>query len=199
MTRPLRLSDLSHIASELVRLGTAMSAPCTTCDPARPHTIGEHVHRALRDAAPGARASSLEPNRSSGHSDGLAGALTTDREGEALDEFTATAWQLYSAVGVLGRIVENWSPERRDKLKDSTSPDDMWCGWHLQMIGTREPRYAGDQCRWCYDFRRQNDMMPPRELLEARHSGRRVTSAMVADIKRLQKAKRQKRRRKARK
>ena len=195
MTTHLRPSHLAHIAALATRLGTELARPCTCgrtgC------TIGDHVLRALRDGQIGPPAQDLQPATSGGGTnDGLATAFIDDREDRARVEFTTAALQLQRQAETLLIICDNWAPDR--KLGDDTASDDQWCAWHLSTIGTCEPRYSGDQCRWCYDFRRQHDMMPTQEILRARHAGQRITATMVADVKRAQKHKRTKKRRKAR-
>lgn len=191
----LRPSHLAHIAALTTRLGTELARPCncgrTSC------TIGEHVLRALRDGQIGPPAQDLNPTPSGNDTnDGLALAFVDDREDRAHGDFTAAAFELQRHAETLLIICDNWAPDR--KRSDDTASDDQWCSWHLSTIGTCEPRYSGDQCRWCYDFARQHSMMPPQEILRARHDGKRITSAMVADVKRSQKHKRKKARRKAR-
>lgn len=194
MTRHLRLSDLAHVAARLSLLGTRLAEPCN-CGRDR-CTLGEHLYRATRAAQPGPQAQDFQPSRAAHGGDGMATAFIDDRAGQAHDELSDAALKLWSETRTLLLLLDNWPPTR--KLTDTTASADQWCAWHLSTIGTCEPRYSGDQCRWCYDFRRQHDMMPTREILEARHAGRRITATMIADVKRAQKARRQKRRRKAR-
>lgn len=55
-------------------------------------------------------------------------------------------------------------------------PDELWCTSCQRDRGYCEPRGdgRGELCRWCHDFRGVHDVLPPVELLELRHAGRRI-------------------------
>jgi len=189
--RPIRPSDLERLAATITLLGTRLAAPCTCgrtgC------TAGEHLWRATRDALPGIPARPLEPTRG-----GTTGLDLDDRPQRPPEHenLAAAARQLQTDADTILILLDLWAHRR--KTVDDTATDDQWCSWHLSTIGVCEARYRGDQCRFCYDFSRLHGMMPPAEILQTRHEGRRVTTAMVADVKAKQRQKRKRARRKAR-
>jgi hypothetical protein len=56
--------------------------------------------------------------------------------------------------------------------------DDRWCSNHLR-VGLAEPRWRGEECRSCYDFRLLWKIHQPVSIMRDRSDGKRITEAMV--------------------
>jgi hypothetical protein len=108
---------------------------------------------------------------------------------------------LHQVVVELGQIIEQWgsAPSTPNVQRDvglAADTTEMWCRSCLR-VGAREPR--SDRypvlgvCRWCGDFHATEAVMPALELLDARHSGKRITAEMVARARPAKKAKRRRR------
>lgn len=65
--------------------------------------------------------------------------------------------------------------DTRPAAGEGIDPHD-WCSHHLQLGLGCEPRYRGDCCRRCYEFRLAEGYLPPRELLQLK----RITAADIA-------------------
>lgn len=73
-------------------------------------------------------------------------------------------------------------------------PTDNWCRSCLRA-GVRAERYRVELCRWCYEFQRLEQFIPPLSIVRARADKRRITEAMVAPHRpRREKPKRRRRR-----
>lgn len=153
--------------------------PCPLC---RPHTLVEHSLRARRDQRPGVRATNTDPRAPGGPSD-----TNDDRDDAPADDPTANGDQILLAAirdcqrsaQRLTDLVQLGRPDRRVDAKDPAT-DDEFCAHHLATIGSCEPRWRGDQCRWCYRFQQVYSVAPPETLLRARHDGQRITQPMIA-------------------
>ncbi len=167
--------DLGHITADATRTWQAMAKPCP-CPRTQCRTIGQHILAATRDASRGIKAANLDPGRPAPTS----GALL-----QPPDPLAAAHHQLAELLTHLGRLnnelatwVDLWRPDRTATADDVASAAD-WCAHHLRTIGQCEPRATGDLCRWCYDFQRAYNVLPPAGLLEARQQGTRITARMV--------------------
>lgn len=187
----IRAANLDRWATTAQRTATATASPCPCPDPECP-TIGDHVWRATRDGRPGIRAATLDPGHSTGHP-GLQ-LPQPDRDGTARahDELRRTIGELERHTNRLHDLIGAWRPDR-ERATQAASSDD-WCRHHLELIGTCEPRYRGDRCRWCYDFHATNAVLPPVEILTARARGDRITQGMITAWAKAAKADRKQRR-----
>jgi len=160
--------------------------PCPLC---KPHTLGEHLLRAKRDQRPGVRATNTDPRGPGGPTN------TDDDQTPTFDatllgdqRFADAIHAAWSACQTVADLIQRDRPDRTPKHQPSTAGDDQWCRTHL-ALGICEPRFRGDECRWCYRFRQANGVAPPEPLLRARHDGQRITQPMVAAALRAAKAK----------
>lgn len=201
MTRARR-SDLPHFAQMLRRAGELIAHPCgcgkEDC------TLGEHIFDSTRDMTAGLKAANLDPNtrgwRYEQDPDGTVWPIPTgDSVGEAaiedesVDPHDAYMRTLMDAARLAARVIDDVSalrPDRRPEIPDQLGDDDF-CRHHMDTIGTWERRcHRGDLCRLCYDFKRQWQLLPPEQLLRARHEGRRWTDRMVGEAVRQERARR---------
>lgn len=97
--------------------------------------------------------------------------------------------RLWHDVVALDDHVRLWSGEARPAHRDvkglgiTTSSVQDWCPNHLRAQ-LHEPSYrAGRYCRWCVDFRTAQGYLPEPGVLEARHLGRKITEALIAQHK----------------
>lgn len=200
MTAQLHLSGLGPLTAAIRRPLEQIAQPCT-CDRPDCRTVGEHIWRATADARRGIPAAALEPSRSTDP------ALPLPPPLEAVDHAHRDYLHLLGAIVAhcyaLQDLVAAWRHDRQVDVPPTT--EDVWCRHHLDTIQACEPRYRGDLCRYCYDFelgtrgRSTKGLLPPAEILAARHRGEKVTAKMVDDaIRAARAASRKRKRRKAR-
>lgn len=69
------------------------------------------------------------------------------------------------------------------RAADDPPSDALWCTNHLRarLFAPQPSPARGGLCRWCYDFRAVNGILPTPKLLGMRERGERVTEAAVAD------------------
>jgi hypothetical protein len=166
-------------------------------------TLGEHIYDSTRNMSAGLKAANLDPGRRGWRyeedHDGVVWPIPIgDSTGEAAiesesadphDEYMRT---LVEAAQLAARVIDDVSalrPDRRPEVPGESDADEF-CRHHMDTIGVWEQRHRGDECRVCYDFRRQWQMLPPEPLLRARHEGRRWTDRMVAEAVRHERARR---------
>lgn len=58
-----------------------------------------------------------------------------------------------------------------------------WCT-SCERLRRSEPVFRGELCKWCYDFNAAEKELPPPEILDAKHRGVRITTAVLADWRR---------------
>ncbi len=187
--RPIRLDDLAAIIAELHRDITWLAAPCG-CPNNLCRTMAEHMHRLTSEGRRGIPAAGLEPSRSSAIAS--IGLPTHDPADAAHSDYLTAVAALKAAGDRLATAIDSWRP---DRLKADTADPDIWCRHHLDTIASCEPRYRGDQCRFCYDFLAVNKVPPSAEILAARHRGERITATMVDQLRRDTRAARKRRKR----
>lgn len=203
----MRLSDIGPIALRAGHIKEQLLTPCK-CGRAN-CTLGEHIWHATRAMnAPGVRASNTDPgggNRWETHDDDTVWPVPNDPTGEAAidtdtgpDEWADALEWFNQAADHLQVVFGRYRPDRRLHTVDPSAAD-QWCTHHLQAIGKCEPRYRGDLCRICYDFKLAHDgKLPPADLLEHKHQGGKWNEQMIAaSLKAAKPAKRKKGKRKA--
>jgi hypothetical protein len=103
----------------------------------------------------------------------------------AVDRLHADTDRLHQLVaGLVEPARLHADPDRRD-LGLAVDQSGMWCRSCLRA-GGREPRsdrYAEQVCRWCGDFHAEQGWWPTIDLLEARHSGKRITEQMIGQAR----------------
>lgn len=202
----MKLSDIAPIA---LRVGHIKEQLLTPCNCGRKNcTLGEHVWRATRAMSPSPlRSSNTDPgggNHWEQDDGGDVWAIPNDPTGEAAMGASAELDEVAEALEWLNQATDHWAvvfgkyrPDRRLHTVDPTAAE-QWCTHHLATIGKCEPRYRGDECRCCYDFRLAHGVKPPADLLEAKHQGRKWTEQMIRDsLKAAKPAKRKKGKRRA--
>lgn len=194
MTR-ITASDMAEVARSTRALSEAIARPCPC---GRHHcTRGLHAFHATRDAEPGPPASTLEPTRTST----TTGLTIPDHRTRTSDHQTLKdlARRIHTDSERLQVLLDNWRPDRGPDLVDDTAHTDEACTHHMTTIGQWVPRSANGLCDWCRKFRGVQGVLPPREILQARHEGRRITEAMIAEFKARQTQAKKRQRRKRRK
>lgn len=202
----VRLSDIPPIALRVGHIKEQLLTPCAcgrhNC------TLGEHIWHATRAMTPSPlRSSNTDPgggNRWETHDDQTVWAVPDDPTGEAAldldtapDEYAEALDRLNQAADHFAVVFGKYRPDRRLHTV-VPSAEEQWCAHHLQAIGKCEPRHRGDLCRTCDDFRRAHgEQLPPADLLEAKHEGRRWTEQMISESLRAAKPKNKKKRKKA--
>lgn len=180
--------------------------PCPLC---KPHTLGEHLHRAADNMTAGPRAKNTDPDTGGwryDHDDTGTWPVPNDTTGEtalhlvAVNEATELNQILNDAQTVQRRLhnyINRMRPDRHAPTPDP-STDNEYCRHHLATLGTCEPRFRGDLCRSCYSFELAHPgIHPPKALLEVHAEGRRWTQTMIDDALAPLKAKKKKGKRKA--
>lgn len=180
-TPHLTASDLREVARSGHALSQSIAKPCG-CG-RKQCTRGEHVWRATKDAEPGPPASSLEPSRGGGEHGIVIVEGRPNRETDH-QRIKLLAARIYRDSEQLQILIDNWRPDR--EVADNTAHPDEHCTHHMAMIGKWEPRHASGLCRWCHDFLAQQQLLPPREILQARHEGRTITTKMIDEFRKTQ-------------
>lgn len=75
------------------------------------------------------------------------------------------------------------------RIEKPPEPDLLWCsscsrvkdsqGRHHHEPIHATPPGGSPLCRWCYDFRRGQGVLPPLPIIEARLQGKKITQTMV--------------------
>lgn len=98
-----------------------------------------------------------------------------------LDRLDQAARRALMQATVVYDVATRWGPATMRTTDHDTSGDD-WCFSCWRDNRYCEPvangRYAR-YCRWCGEFYAAYRVVPPLELIKARHAGRRITTAMV--------------------
>lgn len=126
------------------------------------------------------------PNDTTGES-----ALNVDRLGGDRAEIERLIDIVYGGADELVRLLRKAVPNVATLATEDMTPAQIslagWCtscwrdhGYYepVAMRPNGERRYR-DHCLWCGNFLAANDVLPPMELLEARHRGERISSTMV--------------------
>lgn len=113
-------------------------------------------------------------------------------------EYVRRLVRFQNAARDLSWFVDSFRPDRVLPIADQpTASSEDWCRNCLRH-GFCNPRHRGDSCRTCYDFAlAYPDLKRPRELIVAKHEGRRITQSMVDEAVARTRRDRRKRRRKA--
>lgn len=163
------------------------------------------MRRVMRETRPGPSSASLEDSRSDRYetvimpegptrvrvpSNDPTGerAIADDPAGEALAEFDELLHELEMVVRDLANLHDQWSPRGLRRGDDEAGPGEDWCvscwrdNTHCEPVTLRKvggsPYYAG-RCKWCGDWRASHkNQDPPLAIIQARHRGERITSAM---------------------
>lgn len=192
----MRRSDLPLVTLDGRHAGEQLAHPCRCGQ--KGCTLGEHIWRSTQDMAPGPQAQGAEPRGRSWPSDSddeTEAAADVDFHAEYLRRVTA----YQRAARDLSWFVDSFRPDRVIPLKDQpAASSEDWCRNCLRY-GFCNPRHRGDACRACYDFAlAYPDLERPRELITAKHEGRRTTQPMVDEaVTRARQARRNKRRKRA--
>jgi hypothetical protein len=105
---------------------------------------------------------------------------------DALDKLVK---RIAADTAVLSAITDRWGWAQAGEVDHSAAPryagqvpttDVRWC----VSCARREHSTAvhrGDLCRWCYEFKLAEGVVPPLEILAARHECRRITATMVRE------------------
>lgn len=203
----MRLADIAPIA---LRVGHIKEQLLTPCGCGRLNcTLGEHIWHSTRAMrGPGPRAANTDPgggNRWETDEDGEVWAVPHDPTGEAAlggesepDDWAEALEWLNQAADHFAVVFGKLRPDRRLHTVDPAATE-QWCAHHLATIGKCEPRYRGDLCRICYDFKLAHDAkLPPADLLEHKHQGGKWNEQMIAaSLKAAKPVKRKKGKRKA--
>ena len=192
----MKPSDLAPIAVRARKTGETIITHCGCGKDGC--TIGEHVWHSTRNMTGGLRASNTDPSSHGWryeevtYTDGTSELLpvaTGDSTGEtatnqpepidgAHAEYIRRLLAFERAIDDLELFIAANRPDRLMPTPETAS-DSEYCSHHLATVGKCEPRNRGDLCRACYDFQLAYGIKPPRELLEARHEGRRWTDQMI--------------------
>lgn len=180
-----------------------------------PHPIERH---AINDAALFAESAARIPRvlanladnlpDSPGHSTGGAGYGGSPVEAaharRLLDDLAVRDWARLQEIdrlrGRLAReefdLTSRWMFATVNGSERHSRPtsDEDWCRSCLR-IDWLNPRSRGDLCDWCYRYVAAEGEQPPLELITARRDGKRITTSMVADVKRHAKIRRKQARR----
>jgi hypothetical protein len=156
--------------------GELLAHPCA-CGKHR-CTLGEHIWDSTRNMTPGPRAQSFEPATANGNGHTTDSDPPPDRTTHIDREYQNAIWTYWQAARDLRRLIDTHRPDRFIPLPDPAT-DDQWCRHHLETIGECEPRYRGDECRFCYDWRLQFGATPDAQLMQARRYTRIVTTRDV--------------------
>lgn len=194
----MRRYDLPRVTLDLRHAGELLAHPCR-CGK-KNCTLGTHIWSSTEDMAPGAKATNTDPrSRSwpteSDDSNDPPADTTLDLHAEYRRRITAAQ----QASRDLARFIDSYRPDRVLPLKDQPADNsEDWCRNCLRH-GFCNPRHRGDSCRSCYDFAlAYPDLERPRELIQAKHEGRRITQPMVDEaVARARQARRNKRRKRA--
>lgn len=87
-----------------------------------------------------------------------------------------------------------WAKALRTEAAASLNDSTNWCASHL-AVGSMEPtrRENGRLCRWCEDLSRILKVSePPKELVDKRARGQRITTADIGNARKALKSKRKK-------
>lgn len=143
--------------------------------------------RQLADAQPGYPTGG-DGTRTSGTISDRTGHLATggaahDPARRARDNLADLAHRIADDMNDLHRIVQAWRPPthkwRHHLATETDHVPDLGCV-SCRRTGTYEPRRSegGDLCRWCQDIARLlGKRLPPIELVERHHQGKRITDA----------------------
>ena len=113
------------------------------------------------------------------------GADTALADRAAIDKLVR---RIAADTAVLSAITDRWGWQQAGECNHSAAPryagqvpdngEVRWCVSCARLHKTTHT-FAADQCRWCYEFKRAEGVLPPLELLDAHHQGKRITEAMV--------------------
>lgn len=121
--------------------------------------------------------------------------ITEDLAVVHLGRIRQLARELYAPTRELHDLVQRWAyrtagewsdaPERHAQPTESAANSQGWCISCTRLHKCEPVRSdASGLCRWCGDYRAANGDLPPLAILDAHHTGRRITTAMVALAKR---------------
>jgi hypothetical protein len=113
------------------------------------------------------------------------------RDRRALEDAAKAA---FLKATVVYDVATRWGQPLHER-QSVDSPDEMWCKSCWRDDKHHEPVAIGRYktwCRFCGDWKAAHKRLPPVEILEARHSGRRITSTMVEKALANQRKKRKK-------
>lgn len=112
----------------------------------------------------------------------LATVLDRDSAYRDLIQLQIAAAHAFDAVQTIYDVAGRWGrrPEASTFRGEVPDPSE-WCASCLR-IGKCSPRFRGDECSWCYDYRRSEGEKPPVDLLTAHHEGRKITRRMVREV-----------------
>lgn len=167
----MRSDQLPLVTLDLRHAGEVLAHPCQC---GRPQcTLGRHVWQATLDMDPGPRAQNTDPKvRGSSAGD------TPDRDPDpALHlEYRRLIGDAWHAARALNDFVARVRPDRILRNPPVLSSVEDWCRNHIDKIASCEPRYRGDLCRYCYEFKSTEGVLPPQSILLMRHRGERLTA-----------------------